>query len=95
MRSSKLPRGRGEVRREEHGRRLFVLRLVDCGKIGCSRCKDGPSHGPYWYEVASGRARNFWHYRGKSDNFCPRDFVAKAAKANEEAERRNGDWFNA
>jgi hypothetical protein len=23
--------------------------LVRCGKARCTRCADGPAHGPYWY----------------------------------------------
>jgi len=26
-------------------------RKTNCGKTNCSNCKDGPSHGPYWYVV--------------------------------------------
>jgi hypothetical protein len=25
------------------------LELADCGKSNCRKCKNGPSHGPYWH----------------------------------------------
>lgn len=25
--------------------------LVKCGKKTCTKCQDGPVHGPYWYKV--------------------------------------------
>ena len=27
----------------------YRLELVSCGKPNCTRCADGPAHGPYWY----------------------------------------------
>jgi hypothetical protein len=27
----------------------YVQEYVRCGKPNCSRCKDQPGHGPYWY----------------------------------------------
>jgi len=28
-----------------------ILEKISCGKPNCSKCKDGPSHGPYFYVV--------------------------------------------
>ncbi len=36
----------------------YRLQLIDCGKPRCTRCRRGPSHGPYWYA--------FWKERGRS-----------------------------
>lgn len=76
---------RGEVRRESYGRRLFVLRMISCGKVRCKKCLRGERHGPYWYEVCFSATRNFWHYRGRGDRFSPAEFVG-LAKPNEEHE---------
>jgi hypothetical protein len=31
----------------------LVQELVDCGKEECKKCKQGPSHGPYWYHYTA------------------------------------------
>jgi hypothetical protein len=33
----------------------YRLELVRCGKPNCTRCADGPAHGPYWYRYYRGR----------------------------------------
>jgi len=33
----------------------YRLELVRCGKERCTRCADGPAHGPYWYRYYRGR----------------------------------------
>lgn len=50
--------------------RRYESRLIDCGKIRCSRCGGAgdrhPSHGPYWYLCFTHAGR--WHrqYLGKT-----------------------------
>lgn len=83
-----MPQVRGELRREVHGRRLFILRMVNCGKATCRKCADGRLHGPYWYEISTRRNRHYWHYRGRADRFVPADFVALAQAANNEEDER-------
>src|SRR5260370_37127730 len=33
------------------GRIHYREQFVRCGKASCSRCTEGPGHGPYWYAV--------------------------------------------
>lgn len=52
-----------------HSGRHYEQRLVDCGKIACTKCGgDGarhPSHGPYWYLCVSRGKRWTRLYIGK------------------------------
>lgn len=44
----------------------FRRQYVDCRKPKCTRCKRGPSHGPYWYaewKASNGKVRT--RYIGK------------------------------
>lgn len=67
--------GRGKNRRglpanpvTEEGYAVSLrLRVVRCGSPRCRACRDGPSHGPYWYEVfwdSAGRVHS--RYRGRA-----------------------------
>ena len=74
-----VDRCKGEVSRLTFGHRLFVLRMVNCGNVRCKKCSScGASHGPYWYEIARAKKRNYWKYRGKVGAFDPHEFVKKA-----------------
>src|SRR5260370_42407939 len=41
----------------------YRLELVRCGK--CSRCEDGPAHGPYWYWYGYRGGKAVSRYIGK------------------------------
>lgn len=43
----------------------YQQELVTCGKKNCSVCKDGPNHGPYWYQYWRKHGREFSKYVGK------------------------------
>lgn len=48
------------------GRTRYQREWVRCGKSRCERCKNGPSHGPYWYSYEPAGGRTQRSYLGKS-----------------------------
>lgn len=58
----------------------WQLVLVKCGRRACTKCKDKPTHGPYfygyWTDSAAHKTRKFYH--GKGD---PREAQSKGDAA--------------
>ena len=52
--------GRGAKPRE-----LYRQEYIRCGKAGCKRCADAPTHGPYWYAYSREAGRLRKRYIGK------------------------------
>lgn len=44
----------------------YRLELVSCGKPNCTRCAEGPAHGPYWYRYYRRGAKVVSKYVGKT-----------------------------
>jgi hypothetical protein len=44
----------------------YRLELVSCGKPNCTRCADGPAHGPYWYRYYRRGKKVVSKYVGKT-----------------------------
>ena len=63
-REEKKP-GREVVERRSSSRGTLQRELVRCGKEGCKKCADGPSHGPYWYHYFYKDGRLVSRYMGK------------------------------
>ncbi len=51
-------KNREVVKRTKSGSMTLQLEKVNCGKATCQKCKNGPSHGPYWY--------GYWKEGGKT-----------------------------
>ncbi len=41
------------------------MELVSCGKPNCTRCAEGPAHGPYWYRYYRRNGKVVSKYVGK------------------------------
>jgi hypothetical protein len=55
----------------------YRLELVRCGKDRCTRCADGPAHGPYWYRYYRGRGGKLVsRYVGKTLPAAGADYLA-------------------
>ncbi|WKN46520.1 DUF6788 family protein [Tunicatimonas pelagia] len=59
-------KSREVIRREQVGYMTLQLEKVSCGKPKCKRCKEGPSHGPYWYGYWKEGKRTRSRYIGKN-----------------------------
>jgi hypothetical protein len=44
----------------------YRLELVSCGKPNCTRCAEGPAHGPYWYRYYRRGKKVVSKYVGKT-----------------------------
>lgn len=44
----------------------YRLELVSCGKPNCTRCAEGPAHGPYWYRYYRRGGKVVSKYVGKT-----------------------------
>jgi hypothetical protein len=44
----------------------YRLELVSCGKPACTRCAEGPAHGPYWYRYYRRGKKVVSKYVGKT-----------------------------
>jgi hypothetical protein len=44
----------------------YRLELVSCGKPNCTRCAEGPAHGPYWYRYYRRGKKVVSKYVGKN-----------------------------
>jgi hypothetical protein len=44
----------------------YRLELVNCGKPNCTRCAEGPAHGPYWYRYYRRGGKVVSKYVGKT-----------------------------
>lgn len=45
---------------------LYHLQMNTCGKARCKKCRNGPGHGPYWYEYRIQQGRTTRRYIGKT-----------------------------
>lgn len=63
------------VRTLRDGDVRYQLELVRCGKKTCSRCREGPAHGPYWYAYEKRRKKIRRRYLGKE---LPAEIEARA-----------------
>ncbi len=63
----------------------YRLELVSCGKPNCTRCAEGPAHGPYWYRYYRRGGKVVSKYVGKT---LPAAYAVERA---EQAERHRSD----
>src|SRR6266496_4366752 len=53
----------------------YRLELVSCGKPNCTRCAEGPAHGPYWYRYYRRGGKVVSKYIGKTLPAADADYL--------------------
>ncbi len=64
----------------------YRLELVSCGKPNCTRCAEGPAHGPYWYRYYRRGGKVVSKYVGKALPAADAAFLERRGKLRHKAE---------
>ena len=80
------------VRTVRVGEIRYQLERTRCGKSNCRRCREGPTHGPYWYSYQRRDGRSVRSYHGRN---APEQVVQALRLAKEEEKRRQSLDHNA
>ena len=65
----------------------YRLELVSCGKPNCTRCAEGPAHGPYWYRYYRRGGKVVSKYVGKTLPAADAAFMERRGDIGDETSR--------